>query len=327
MQSIENLNTFTLNELLSDRSYQRVSKTVFLEGMEDTFMKFEERGDTRLERHAGVCDSKRCSNRGCAGYSFRGEHSGSLLALVFEEEEEEFTDICPCHEFKPFDKSLPSGEPITLTVNSAGLTKVEVRKLIESMAAALEELKQQPEKVIKWNTCLKWLKRHEGLCLKSFWTPKDDTFFDFTFLYDDLEELKEYAKMIPQFVTASEEFPGMEKEDALLSWLVKYEALHLRDGRFERFDGLTVENNHIPEGVSLDMEIFRPIEDFKSLSLQTYWPMLEKYTTFTKEDETHVDEFGIGNIDKNAAEEYQKYSDSLSYHLQKRGKPQYILPF
>lgn len=320
LESIENLNITSLSRHLNDQyPYLGVSKPVVLEGMEDVFRQFQEKGDSLLERHEAICDSRTCSNRGCLGYVFRGNHSGSLLSLLFEEANNVCTDICQCFDFRPLDESIPDGDRILLEFNGANLTRKEVRELVNKVEAALEEVELYKGRKVKWETFQNWLERHENLRIEKLWSLNNDTLLDFTIFSDSLLSLKEYVDLIPTYTAAYKEFTGMEDEKALLKWLVRHHALHIKDMDFGYFDHLTDKNTL--RGLKIDKEDFKIIEEFSSLSRKTYWPMLEKYTTFTEDDTPKEDESGneIPPLPgRPSSSEYWQNRDSLLYHLRKR---------
>jgi hypothetical protein len=110
----------------------------------------------------------------------------------------------------------------------------------------------------------------------------------------------------------------MNNELKLLKCLVKYEKtvdnlvtiLFL----FEEIDldNLAVNAYFKVDGLKIKTLDFKYLAKFRYLFDDHYWNMLERYTTFTKEEITrHMNE----------NDEMSKYIYSMSYHLEKRGIP------
>lgn len=184
--------------------------------------------------------------------------------------------------------------------------------------SAYDELIQYQNVVIGKEVYLVWLEKFyhlkKSLNLQAFNYVGFDKFY---WLYNRIEELKNYLQSDNLTKEALKEFQTIEKnnEPKLLKWLVKYEKIgetlvmllylfedtdfeKLEDNAFFKVDGLKIK--------TLD---FKCLAKFRFLFDNHYWNMLEKYTTFTKEDITrHMNENN----------EMSNYITSLSYHLDKR---------
>ena len=115
--ALERMNTSMLEILLDDsRPYSDASKGVFLERLSVVFEKFKRKGDTYLIRHAGSCTGKNCSNIGCTGYSFVGNHSGACLELIVTESDGDVHDLYSCLFFKRFIDEPDYIENITIDI-------------------------------------------------------------------------------------------------------------------------------------------------------------------------------------------------------------------
>ncbi len=86
----------TLGLVLDDnKTYQDVSKELFLQKVKEGFDDFKKYGDTELLIYPGRCISTKCSNSGKRGYSFIGGTSKLHLDMIFEETDTEFVVLAP----------------------------------------------------------------------------------------------------------------------------------------------------------------------------------------------------------------------------------------
>ena len=196
---------------------------------------------------------------------------------------------------------------------------IDFLKKSQKCKLAYDELIQYQNVVIGKEVYLVWLEKFyhlkKSLNLQAFNYVGFDKFY---WLYNRIEELKNYLQSDNFAKEALKEFQTIEKnnEPKLLKWLVKYEKIgetlvmllylfedtdfeKLEDNAFFKVDGLKIK--------TLD---FKCLTKFRFLFDNHYWNMLEKYTTFTKEETTHH---------MNANNEMSNNINSLSYHLEKRG--------
>lgn len=85
----------------NNRTYNDLEKTVFLQKLDAAFEQFKTSGDTFLKAFKGMCNGKKC-NRGCAGFTFIGNHSGNYFDMVVEEQDGAVLDIQECAFFLSF---------------------------------------------------------------------------------------------------------------------------------------------------------------------------------------------------------------------------------
>ncbi len=105
LNAIENLNLNLLDVCLDDsKSYQDVSKEIFLGELKNIFYRIKQSGDTKLEIRKGHCTNKACSNFKCKGYSFLAKKSNERIDLIFEEKGDVTEDIYHCNGLKIDDK-------------------------------------------------------------------------------------------------------------------------------------------------------------------------------------------------------------------------------
>jgi hypothetical protein len=184
---------------------------------------------------------------------------------------------------------------------------------------AYDELIQFQNTVIGKEVYLVWLEKFsilkESLNLQAFNYAGFDKFY---WLYSRIEELKHYLQSDGFVKEALKEFQTIEKnnEPKLLKWLVKYEKtgddLVMLLFLFEQIDFENLEDNAYfkVDGLKIKTLDFKSLAKFRFLFDNHYWNMLEKHTTFTKEETTHH---------MNENNEMSNYINSLSYHLEKRG--------
>lgn len=310
-------------EVLLDESiaYQDATKEVFLEKLNGAFLKFEKNGDTYLSHHKGVCNSEECSNKGCSGYSFVGNNSKNHIDLIFQESDNEIDDIFHCNSFEITDKSVETKDLIYIFIKNDEKAdfKPGIDFLIKNQKCILayEELIQYQNIIIAKEIYTCWLEKHSEL-YKSFDSlPIFYSGFDkFHTLYRRISELNSFLQTSNFAKEAIEEFQTINKsnESHLLKWLIKYEKTGNSLTLF-LYDHIDFEYPEKSEHFEVhDLKIntsdFKYIAKFKFLFDGHYWSMLEKYTTFSNEDE-------IRYINENS--EMSKYVSSLTYHLNKRG--------
>lgn len=270
-----------------------------------------------------ACNFDECPNKGCKGYSFVGNKSKKHIDLIFDELDANINDIYHCRGFKTNDKTVKAESLIGIDImnderadfrpNNDFLIKSQKCKL------AYDELIQYQNIVIGKEVYLVWLEKFyhlkESLNLQAFNYAGFDKFY---WLYNRIEELKDYLQSDDFAKEALKEFQSIEKNNELklLKWLVKYEktgdALVMLLYLFEEIDFENLEDNAYfkVDGLKIKILDFKCLAKFRFLFDNHYWNMLEKYTTFTKEETIHH---------MNENNEMSNYINSLSYHLDKRG--------
>lgn len=106
ISAFENLDAEMLEILLNDgQTYQDVPKDVFVEELKRYFSEVKNFEDTPFDFKAykGVCN--KC-NKEKKGFSFINSSNECMMSLVFEENEEGFTDIYKCGSFHTFEKEI-----------------------------------------------------------------------------------------------------------------------------------------------------------------------------------------------------------------------------
>lgn len=99
ISALENLDAGSLDYLLDEkRAYQNVPKDIFVGKLRQFFQDLidDEFVVCDFKAYPGKC--KKCS-KGAKGYSFVNSQNSCYAHIIFEENEEEFTDIYSCNDF------------------------------------------------------------------------------------------------------------------------------------------------------------------------------------------------------------------------------------
>jgi hypothetical protein len=322
IESFQKMDSTMLEILLDEsRTYQDATKEVFLEKLNVAFSNLRENGDTLLSSQKGFCNSNECSNKGCKGYSFVGNNSKNHIDLIFEESDDDIKDIYHCSGFETNDKSVNTETLIDIDISNDEKAdfKPSIDFLIKNQNcnSAYEELNQYRNVVIAKDVYLIWLKKFNHL-YESFDLPPlfYAGFKKFYWLYSRINELKDFLKSNNAAKEAVGEFDVVDKnnETQLLKWLIKYEETgnNLILFLFEDIDYERPENTEYfkVDDFKINTVDFKYIAKFKCLFDEHYWNMLEKFTTFSPEQQTRY-------VNENS--EMSRNISSLSYHLTKRG--------
>lgn len=322
LESFQNMNLSMLDVLLDDsRTYQNVVKNVFIEKLDTVFTRLKDKGDTHLLAFKGVCISKECDNKGCAGYSFIGNNSKQHIDLIFDELSEDVNDIYQCFTFDRIDKSIVTEDLISFNIkfDEKADFKPSIEFLIKSnkCESAYNELLKYKDRIIDKDVYIPWLKKYYEL-YKSFDLPplfyRDQN--NFHSLYYKITDLKNYLKVSNLAEEAVETFKTTINidENYLLKWLTKFEQTGDKLTLFWYFD-IELEQKEqcdyfTVNGLKIATFDFLFIAKFKCLFEDHYWNMLEKYTTINDDEiKNHANKNGTR----------KSYVYSLAYHLDKRG--------
>lgn len=308
-----------LEILLDDKlTYQEVSKAVFLKKLDSVFKKLKAKGDTFLISYRGVCVG--CSNKGCGGYSFVGNHSRTFLDLVFEEDIERFTDIYSCHDLATDDKKIETKEKLTISLSAKEMNGYieTVEDIIRNQTYlnALEcELINQKEPLYKYQY-KEWLEKYEELFdydnYHEIKSDEVDAFFELRHSLSDLKTFSKFNKKSKKGIIAYKKL-DLNIESSLLKWLVDYEEVGLNvllfNHKFAEYKSSESEEYFMVSNFKIMKLDFENIVEFLPLFSPNYYKMLEKYDTTTLE-EKHL-----------ALKKCDQIHDlfSLSYHLNKKG--------
>jgi hypothetical protein len=222
--------------LKDEYSYQDTSKDIFLEKIEELFIKFKNAGDTQLIIHPGICgsDPNECNNCGKRGYLFGGDVSGHNTSLIFEISGDDIHDIYYCHRFMPDEsiKNLADSSMIFVSkdeeINFDSTPEYWAK--VSDAQNAYEEILSSPNKIAIFEKVCYWLDKNQFIYKRidaedifsprMRWTP-------FTELYRDLQEIRVYIqKFQDSFKVALENLPLKTDRKSILEWLNIYEKAH-----------------------------------------------------------------------------------------------------
>ncbi|MDR7208419.1 hypothetical protein [Flavobacterium piscis] len=282
IKAFSEMNISMLEILLDDtKTYQDATKETFLEKLNETFEKFKKSKDIQLSPFAGICKSKTCKNKGCAGMSFVGNISNISLDLIFDESENDFKDIYQCSNFKIHDKSVKPSKEFRVDIKEDEKVRFnpqpERQEIFQKCTIAFDEIIKSntdvltKEKLLKWIDDYYWLR--EELKNNTYFLPfiyrSIDNFRD---LYNDLNNV---GKHVPFEIKSFDALIDFQKVDfthdsELLNWLVNYENLRNDLSTLHPFDeGDIVKMNylriHNQPKIRIDLSEFNNIIQFKTI--------------------------------------------------------------
>lgn len=229
IKAFEQMDANMLDVLLNDdQPYQDVSKELFVVELKKYFWEMKSINYSVFDYKAykGVCQN--CS-KGKTGYSFVNSEGHSFMSMVFEESEDDFTDIYKCGSFCTENKEIEEEMTGIFFYKDDEVTYVPSAKNIleeKRCESAFSELMREIEM--------------EGILSKKFYIPWTEKFGDL----DDISEafsgesyrykskvkkplhtLKYYAKIVERESLAKKKWidflkiPIITKEN-IISWLI-----------------------------------------------------------------------------------------------------------
>ncbi len=233
LEAIERMDTGMLDLLLADeKTYFDVRKGFFLEKLQLTFDAFRKRGDTKLLRHAGICNSNYCSNKGCTGYAFVGDKTEAYMQWLVKETEDDVEDIFHCSGLRRLDGIEAKGEYMYLDITEDEKVTFEQNEADLMMShycrVALDEYLEFEGDVIATETYTEWLRKHKALFFTFKLPPYDyREQINFHELFSELRSYHLFFISNLMVKAALEEFRSMDKQDdiAEIRWLVRYDVL------------------------------------------------------------------------------------------------------
>lgn len=323
IKAISEMDVATLKLILEDDvSYQDTTKTIFLQKLEDIFIDFKS-ADAHLIHHDGQCNSEECSNKNKKGCVFVGNQSGRYINFIIEQEDNgRIKDIYNCSSFCT-DNNVIEEYKREISLSVYADEKVGFKpsllysKLNTSCITAVNELKQYTNTEIPKEEIIAWIKRYEAL-FDSFRLPpifyKEHSFF--YNCYRKIFDIYEYINLEEEAANAIKEFKETDaaNELQLLKWLVKNEPLS-RQFILLYGSNLTEESEITGrEKLTKNLDVYFKTEilkngiEFHKLFDQYYYEKLNKYNTFSKEEQEALIPFD---------DNYDEVS-TLKYHLEKR---------
>ncbi len=308
--------------LKEEYSYQDTTKEVFLNEIGKIFDAHKNSGDTALLIYSGKCAGETCGNCGKGGYRFVGNHSKNYLSLIFIEDGDDIQDIFTCSEFKTDANPGELSGEASMFIHRDDMVDFdktpEYWAKVNSAETAYNEIVTTPPTTLDFEQMQYWLSKH------SFTNAKIGTWdifegpmrwTDFSRLYSQLQELSEYMLGNEKELREARRQFRSVKEEELIKWLLKYEALHekapfdFKYGIAEAGEKYVLENVSNP--ILFSGEHFCEIFGFLNSYYKHHWELIEKYSIYTEEEvsEIYNDEKYHGSIDD---------INSLRFHLEKR---------
>lgn len=236
IDSISKMDSEMLSNVLDDNlTYQDTSKDIFIEKIEEAFCEFKELKDNKLLPIAGICNSTVCTNKGCKGYSFFGNVSGSTLDLIFDEHNGKIQDVYYCNEMKNELKVTEYEDKIRIKIGFDENVnfKPSVQYLINLQKAqeAFDEIKSYKGLIFSKDDISYLTEKFQPL-YDEVWDPFNGyTGFDkFTGIFDLLNDINKHIGKEKNIENALSEYDSMtmDHEDRfLIHWLLKFEDLGL----------------------------------------------------------------------------------------------------
>lgn len=166
--SFENLDADMLDILLNDgQSYQDVPKDVFVEELRRYFTKIKTDEGVNLnfkacKGHCGVCNKEK------TGFSFINSENESMMSLIFDETEEDYTDIYRCGSFRPAEKEIECEWSSISFYEEDKINYLPTPKNIQDerlSAKAVKEIEKEIENegILSADFCVNWYEKYEKL--------------------------------------------------------------------------------------------------------------------------------------------------------------------
>lgn len=245
ISAFENLDATMLDVLLNDdQPYQDVPKQLFVSELKKHFNRIlnDDYYMKDYKAYKGTCQN---CNKGKSGYSFINSKGQSFMSMVFEESEDDFTDIYKCGSFCTENKEIEEGMHGIFFYKDDEVNYISTNEnIIEQKRcdAALEELNREIE--------------NEGILSKKFYIPWVEKYGDINDIskvftgemYSYQVKIKsilfslDYIAKIPQLESLARKyweefiaFPIVSKE-SIIDWLIRCdkEFQYLKYGFAER---------------------------------------------------------------------------------------------
>lgn len=323
IEAFERMDMNMLEVVLDDnKTYQEATKEIFLKKLASAFQEIKDKNVVSLKAHKGFCNSDECPNKGCNGYAFVDDVSKQYISLIFDETEDDVSDIYNCNTFKTTEEDafLSEDNRVYFSVRqdeeSSFSPTVDYLITNQKCSDAIEELNQYKDTIIG-KEIIKGLV-HKYRDLKKFFDLPPiyyTTQKEFYFLYCAIDELYSFTRNEHTSRMAFDEYHKEAEIDEkfLLFWASKYEETGNNLTLF-LYDGIDYEhpdNNEFFDvrGYKILTKDFENLIKFKGLHDSIYWDLLDKYTTYA-----YTDELWDGKD-----EEYNHNRSLLTYHLKARG--------
>ena len=290
------MNVDMLELVLDDsKTYQNVSKDLFLKNLDKLFTRFKERKDTSLVTFPGICSADIC-NKGCTGFGFVGNHSKCHTAFIFDGDQMQVNDIYICNSFESERKDLLMND--FMAFEFADDEAADFKPTIDYLLQ-LKQCEKACDEVIKDQTTylytddyLQWVNEYRPLyqSLPDVFTGHNYKNFDqFNRLFSVMNNLvliygKEFKakKMLDAY-----ELIDHKSEAELIQWLLHYELFCeklMSEVCCNMFTGIAdregfIELTQLPS-VKVEIAAINNAIVAANLYQKLYWPVLEKHAAF-----------------------------------------------
>ena len=295
------MNVDMLELVLDDsKTYQNVSKDLFLKNLDKLFTRFKERKDTSLVPFPGVCSAEIC-NKGCTGFGFVGNHSKCHTAFIFDGDETQVNDIYICNSFESERKDLLMNDFLAFEFADDEVADFKptidyLLQLKQCEKACDEVIKDQPT-YLYTDDYLQWVNEYRPLyqSLPDVFTGHNYKNFDqFNRLFNVMNNLvliygKEFKakKMLEVY-----ELIDHKSEAELIQWLLHYELFCeklMSEVCCNMFTGIAdregfIELTQLPS-VKVEIAAINNAVVAANLYQKLYWPMLKKHAAFPLDED------------------------------------------
>lgn len=235
ISAFENLDAEMLDVLLNDdQSYMDVPKDVFIAELRKSFQEHKDDWNYKVDFKAFPGECKSC-NKGKTGYSFINSDGECYMSMVFEESEEDFTDIYKCSCFDTYDKKIEEEWAGISFYEEDKVTYLPTEKNLRDQkqsefAVKILEKELKNEGFLSSDFCINWFKSYKYLDDYSeifdgklyHYKKKVRSYLSAVSYIVELMKLNETAK---EFFEEFCSFPVVN-EEAIKDWLVRADHTH-----------------------------------------------------------------------------------------------------
>ncbi|WP_332018722.1 hypothetical protein [Kaistella sp.] len=230
LKAFEDVDADMLDLLLNDgQSYQDVHKETFVTELKSYFEDLRNNRDYKTDFKAvqGMCTN---CNKGKKGYSFVNSEGESFTSMVFEESDDDYTDIYKCSSFKTFDREITE-EWIGIhfyeedKVNYLP-TELHIRQQKESdRAVKALEMEIKAEGILSKNFYVPWVSTYRHLhSIGDIFTDKSYRYKNevsgYLWILEPLAEVLEKSNLARELWQEFIAFPLIDRE-TIQDWLIR----------------------------------------------------------------------------------------------------------
>lgn len=260
IKGISDMNSELLLDVLDDNlTYQEAHKEVFIQKLEEAFGRFRKVNDTFLIPEPGACMYDQCTNKGCKGYSFIGNNSGTCLDLIIEEKGDQITDIFYCRGMETKLESTMYTYKIRIHIGTDEEADfhptTEYLYNVQKSDKAIEEIESQENLCFSKLDIIYLVEKYNSLYNAIFNPFRGYTRFEkFESAFEALKEISNYIgkedKVKKALSIYNEE--TVLNDNELLRWLLKVEDLGLEMGSLIFYMDIDALNNQKTESINFN---------------------------------------------------------------------------